>query len=269
MRGALDAVAGATATLTFFGDARAIAPLIGGTEHDAIHAPRALEVDDPLRATLRGSVDSSMHAAIRAVAGGDADAAVSGGSTGGLMALSRHLIGTLPGIRRPAIVKTLAGEGCAPIPDAGPRRQHRRRASAAASIRIDGLGCRRRRRRAAARHRPAQHRLGTPQRAFFRTRRRPAFGRRCAPVLLGLHRTGPHVRLGAGRGGGGWLCRQHRPEGGGRRGAHGALPARPRAGRRTYGRGFRPLPWPSGCNGFEKRTIRSATTAPRCSASTA
>ena len=27
------------------------------------------------------------------------------------MALSRHLIGTLPGIRRPAIVKTLAGEG--------------------------------------------------------------------------------------------------------------------------------------------------------------
>ena len=111
MRGALDAVSAASATLTFFGDARAIAPLIGGTEHDAVHAPRALAVDDPLRATLRGGVDSSMHAAIRALAGGEADAAVSAGSTGGLMALSRHLIGTLPGIRRPAIVKTLAGEG--------------------------------------------------------------------------------------------------------------------------------------------------------------
>ena len=111
MRGALDAVATSNATLMFFGDARAISPLIRGTKHEAVHAPRLLEVDDPLRATLRGGVDSSMHAAIRAIAGDNADAAVSAGSTGGLMALSRHLIGTLPGIRRPAIAKTLAGEG--------------------------------------------------------------------------------------------------------------------------------------------------------------
>ena len=111
MGGALDAVAASNATLTFFGDAHAIAPLIRGTRHDAVHAPRALKADDPLRATLRGSVDSSMHAAVRAVAAANADAAVSAGSTGGLTALSRCLIGTLPGIRRPAIVKTLAGEG--------------------------------------------------------------------------------------------------------------------------------------------------------------
>lgn len=111
MRGALDAVAASTAKLTFFGDARVVAPFIRGTQHEAVHAPRRLAVDDPLRSTLRGGVDSSMRAAIRAVAAGNADALVSAGSTGGLVALSRHLIGTLPGVRRPAIIKTLAGEG--------------------------------------------------------------------------------------------------------------------------------------------------------------
>ena len=111
MGGALDAVAASNARLTFFGNAHAIAPLIRGTKHHAVHAPRALNADDPLRATLRGSVDSSLCAAVRTVAEANADAAVSAGSTGGLMALSRHLIGTLPGIRRPAIIKTLVGAG--------------------------------------------------------------------------------------------------------------------------------------------------------------
>ena len=102
-------MAASDTTLTFFGAARAIAPLVRGTQHNVVDAPRALTVDDSLRATLRGRVDSSMRAAIRAVAEAHADAAVSAGSTAGLMALSRHLIGTLPGIRRPAIIKTLAG----------------------------------------------------------------------------------------------------------------------------------------------------------------
>lgn len=112
--GALDGVAATRAVdalvLTFFGDANVVAPLIRGTRHDVVHAPRRLEVADPLRGTLRGNIDSSMRAAIAAVAAGDADAVVSAGSTGALMALSRHLIGMSPGIRRPAIIKTLAGE---------------------------------------------------------------------------------------------------------------------------------------------------------------
>ena len=96
--------------LVFFGDAGEVAPLLEGTVHDAVHAPRCLRVDDSLRATLRDDVHSSMSAAVRAVAGGDADAAVSPGSTGGLLALSRHLVGVLPSIRRPAIAKALVGE---------------------------------------------------------------------------------------------------------------------------------------------------------------
>ena len=115
MRGALDAVAspGTHSTdpvkLLFFGPAEDVAPLLAGTRHEAVHAPRRVEVDDPLRASLRGEIDSSMRRALMALAAGDADALVSAGSTGALVALSRHLVGMLPGIRRPAIMKSLGG----------------------------------------------------------------------------------------------------------------------------------------------------------------
>lgn len=112
VRGALDALASnsESTALVFFGDAREIAPLIEGTPHDAVHAPRCIEVDDPLRAVLRNDIGSSMSSAVAAVAEGRADAVVSAGSTGALVALSRHLIGNLPHLRRPAIQKTLGGE---------------------------------------------------------------------------------------------------------------------------------------------------------------
>lgn len=96
--------------LTFYGDGDAIASLVGG-RHRIVHAPRTLAVDDSLRATLRGEVQSSMHTAIRALASGGQDALVTAGSTGALMALCRHAVGMLPGYRRPAIVKALVGEG--------------------------------------------------------------------------------------------------------------------------------------------------------------
>lgn len=108
--GALDAVAAAgrqrtCPTLRFFGSAAAIAPLLDGTRHDVVDAPRAASVDDPLRASLRGDVPSSMRAAVAALAAGEVDGVVSAGSTGSLLALSRHLVGTLPGVRWPAIIK--------------------------------------------------------------------------------------------------------------------------------------------------------------------
>ncbi len=119
MRGALDAIAGprpvaprageGAVKLIFFGDAAAVAPSLAGTIHEVVHAPRCVVVDDPLRGSLRGDIDSSMRSAVRTLAAGDADALVSAGSTGALVALSRHLLGTLPGIRRPAIMKSLGG----------------------------------------------------------------------------------------------------------------------------------------------------------------
>ena len=123
MRGALDATSGPIAsgtsgptgtppaTLIFFGDAADVAPLLEGTSHELVHVPRRVEVDDSLRASLRGDIDSSMRSAVQSLAAGDADALVSAGSTGALVALSRYLVGTLPGIRRPAIMKSLLGAG--------------------------------------------------------------------------------------------------------------------------------------------------------------
>ncbi|MDE0193658.1 MAG: phosphate acyltransferase [Gammaproteobacteria bacterium] len=118
VRGALDATTRVPGTqdsgsgpakLIFFGSSHDVAPLLTGTHHEVVHAPRRVEVDDPLRGSLRGDIDSSMRSAIKALAAGDADALVSAGSTGALVALSRHLVGMLPDIRRPAIVKSIGG----------------------------------------------------------------------------------------------------------------------------------------------------------------
>ncbi|MDE0179402.1 MAG: phosphate acyltransferase [Gammaproteobacteria bacterium] len=117
MRGALDAAASPglrnassePVKLIFFGPGDDVAPLLTGTSHDVVHAPRRVEVDDPLRGSLRGEIDSSMRSAVRALAVGDADALVSAGSTAALVALSRHLVGMLADIRRPAIMKSLGG----------------------------------------------------------------------------------------------------------------------------------------------------------------
>ena len=97
------------AKLIFFGPGDDVAPLLTGTPHEVVHAPRRVEVGDPLRGSLRGDIDSSMRSAVKALAAGDVDALVSAGSTGALVALSRHVVGMLPGIRRPAIMKTLGG----------------------------------------------------------------------------------------------------------------------------------------------------------------
>jgi len=78
---------------------------------DHFHHPRPLVVsatevvtmDDPLEVALRRKKDSSMRIAIEQVRDGKADAAVSAGNTGALMAIARYVLKTLEGIDRPAI----------------------------------------------------------------------------------------------------------------------------------------------------------------------
>ena len=111
--GALDAISAApapSARLIFFGDARTLAAQLPDSPHDIVDAPRPVSSADPLRASLRGTRPSSMRAAIAALAGGDVDAVVSAGSTGALLALSRHLVGMAPGVRWPAIIKAFGAE---------------------------------------------------------------------------------------------------------------------------------------------------------------
>lgn len=62
---------------------------------------------DPVATALRNKKDSSMRVAVNLVKDGRANAAVSAGNTGALMAVSRFVLKTLPGIDRPAIASTL------------------------------------------------------------------------------------------------------------------------------------------------------------------
>jgi glycerol-3-phosphate acyltransferase PlsX len=71
------------------------------------HASEVITMDEQPAAALRGKKDSSMRVAINLVKKGDAQACISAGNTGALMAISRFVLKTLPGIDRPAIATIL------------------------------------------------------------------------------------------------------------------------------------------------------------------
>lgn len=68
------------------------------------HASQRVEMDESPAIALRSKKDSSMRVAINLVKEGKADACVSAGNTGALMATARFVLKTLPGIDRPAII---------------------------------------------------------------------------------------------------------------------------------------------------------------------
>ncbi len=67
------------------------------------HASQVVGSDEPPALAMRGKKDSSMRVAINLVKEGRAQACVSAGNTGALMATSRFVLKTLKGIDRPAI----------------------------------------------------------------------------------------------------------------------------------------------------------------------
>ncbi len=71
------------------------------------HASQTVGMDEPPAHALRNKKDSSMRIAINLVKSGEADACVSAGNTGALMATARFVLRTLPGIDRPAIISAL------------------------------------------------------------------------------------------------------------------------------------------------------------------
>jgi len=70
-------------------------------------ASEVVAMDEPPAQALRYKKDSSMRVAVDLVKAGDAHACVSAGNTGALMAISRFVLKTLPGIDRPAIATVL------------------------------------------------------------------------------------------------------------------------------------------------------------------
>lgn len=101
------------ARIVLVGRAEAIEPHLGTAQAEfgeRLRIQRASEVvgmDEPPALAMRNKKDSSMRVSVDLVKAGEAQAAVSAGNTGALMAISRFVLKTLPGIDRPAICSTL------------------------------------------------------------------------------------------------------------------------------------------------------------------
>jgi len=84
------------------------------------HASQVVGMDEPPSKALRGKKDSSMRVAIDLVKSGVADACVSAGNTGALMATARFVLKTLPHVDRPAIITAIPSiGGCTHMLDLG------------------------------------------------------------------------------------------------------------------------------------------------------
>jgi len=78
-------------------------PALAHSWYEIVHASEVVAMDDPVEVALRRKKDSSMRVAAHLVKDGRADALVSAGNTGALMAISRYVLKTMDGIDRPAI----------------------------------------------------------------------------------------------------------------------------------------------------------------------
>jgi phosphate acyltransferase len=101
--------------ITLYGDNRKIEETLKSHERiTVVHTDEViLGTDEPVRA-VRRKKNASMVLAAQAVADGLADACISAGNTGALMAAGLFVIGRIEGIERPALTPTLptiGGEG--------------------------------------------------------------------------------------------------------------------------------------------------------------
>ncbi|MEQ1931231.1 MAG: phosphate acyltransferase PlsX [Parvularculaceae bacterium] len=98
---------GLSARVLLFGDEAKLRPLLAA--HSGVgaveirHAPAAVAMTDKPMHVLRRGRDTSMWLAVAALEKGEANAVVSGGNTGALMAVSRMQLGMIAGVDRPAL----------------------------------------------------------------------------------------------------------------------------------------------------------------------
>ncbi|MTI09631.1 phosphate acyltransferase PlsX [Curvivirga aplysinae] len=108
------------ASFLLFGDEKRLKPLVDAQPSlagcvDIRHTDQMVKSTDKPSNALRNGRKSSMRLSIDAVKAGEADAAVSAGNTGALMAMAMFGLRTLPGIDRPAIcteLPNLHGTSC-------------------------------------------------------------------------------------------------------------------------------------------------------------
>ena len=68
-----------------------------------VHTEHVIAMDEKPSQALRRGKGSSMWLALEAVKAGEADAAISAGNTGALMAIARLVLRSMPGVERPAL----------------------------------------------------------------------------------------------------------------------------------------------------------------------
>lgn len=73
---------------------------------DVLHAPEAITMHDAPSMAVKQKKKSSMRMCFDLVKAGEADAVVSAGNSGAMMACGLFVLGRLPGVERPAIVTT-------------------------------------------------------------------------------------------------------------------------------------------------------------------
>lgn len=101
-------------TFILVGDEPTLKPMVPGDLASRVliqHSSEIVSMDDKPADALRKKKDSSMRVAINLVKQGDADACVSAGNTGALMATAKFVLKTLPGIDRPAIMSAVPAIG--------------------------------------------------------------------------------------------------------------------------------------------------------------
>ena len=111
--GGIEATCHADSKVKFllFGNKEKIDPLLSRTHYaqelcELIHTDEEVTNDDKPTFALRNRTKSSMRLAIDAVKEHKADAVISAGNTGALMAMATIVLKTLPGISRPAIASS-------------------------------------------------------------------------------------------------------------------------------------------------------------------
>ncbi|MGY2227177.1 phosphate acyltransferase PlsX [Pseudomonas gingeri] len=82
-------------------------PAVDRARLTIVPAAEVITMDERPSQALRGKPDSSMRVALQLLRDDKVQAVVSAGNTGALMALSRHVLKTLPGIDRPAMVAAI------------------------------------------------------------------------------------------------------------------------------------------------------------------
>ncbi len=102
--------------LTLVGDPDLIESCIGqsplpNNQYSIVPSSEVVTMDDSAAVALRSKKKSSMRLAVNLVKDGSADACVSAGNTGALMAISRFVLKTVSGIDRPAISAIIPSVG--------------------------------------------------------------------------------------------------------------------------------------------------------------